>query len=150
VTQSRPLDEGVSRTLRAIAFAMCNAVAVMAAIGCLFYWRSESVLPSPRSLRISNGMTIVTMAFACVGTLLSEMLWKRMRAGDVRLAYVVRLSLREGPAVLGCAALLFAARSGVLRAYPAYWADLVPAALFLSFVCVHWPSVDNLKAELGG
>ena len=146
----------MSRTLRVIAFAMGNGIALLTAIAVFFYWRSNAAAPTPQSLKLINSLTIFTAAAALAAIVSSEFVWKTMILGatpanvnaTVQSAFIVRAALREGAALAGCVTLLLASQDGVLRAYPAYWVDLVPAALFWSFLYLHWPSLENLKAEL--
>jgi hypothetical protein len=153
---AQALQEGTARTLRAVAFAMCNAVLALVALAVFFHFRSASLVPDPGMVKLVNGMTMLAMGLACAAIVLSEIVWKKMLAGataadanrKVVSAYAVRAALREGAALLGCAALFVAAHSGVLRAYPSYWVDLAPAGLFISFLYAHWPSLARLKAEL--
>jgi hypothetical protein len=150
------LDEGTSRSLRVIAFAMGNGIALATVISLFVYARSAEASPSPQSLKLVNRLTVLSMAASFAAIVVSEIAWKRMLAAasatDVnartRTAFVVRSALREGAALAGVATFFLACLSGVLRAYPAYWIDLAPAALFWSFLCLHWPSLENLKGEL--
>lgn len=150
------LSEENSRSLRAIAVAMGLGIALLAAVSLYFHARSPVDAPSPPSLKLVNLLTILSMAVTLAGIAASEIAWPRLLAGATAenvnaktwLSFVVRAALREGPALLGTATFFLACQNGVLRAYPAYWVDLVPAGLFWSFLCVHWPSLENLKAEL--
>ena len=150
------LAEGMTRTLRVIAFSMGNGVALLTAVSLFFYGRSAAAAPTLQSLRLVNRLTILSMAAAFAAIVVSELAWKKMLARVVaenvnaktRTAFIVRAALREGAALAGGATLFLACQDGVLRAYPAYWVDLAPAALFWSFLYLHWPSLENLKAEL--
>jgi hypothetical protein len=144
-------------TLRTISFAMANGVALLAAISVFFYYKSSGAgAPTPQSLRFVNTMTILSMAVSVGVIFVSEIAWKKMLAGataaDVnartQTAFIMRAALREGAALAGTVTFFLACQDGVLRAYPAYWVDLVPAALFWSFLYLHWPSLANLKLEL--
>jgi hypothetical protein len=146
----------MTRTLRVIAFAMGNGIALLTAISVFFYWRSNAAAPTPQSLKLVNSLTIFSAAASFLAIVVSELVWKKMLAGasaaDVnaktQAAFIVRAALRECAALAGGVTLLLACQDGVLRAYPAYWVDLAPAALFWSFLYLHWPSVANLRIEL--
>ncbi|MFI5349860.1 MAG: hypothetical protein ACHQ2Z_09970 [Elusimicrobiota bacterium] len=146
----------MTRTLRVIAFAMGNGIALLTAIAIFFYWRSNAAAPTPQSLKLINSLTVFSAAASFAAIVVSEFVWKKILAGasaanvnaTTQTAFIVRAALREGAALAGCVTLLLAAQDGVLRAYPAYWVDLVPAALFWSFLCLHWPSLENLRGEL--
>jgi hypothetical protein len=150
------LAEGNAQTLRTIAFAMGMGIVLLAAVSVFLYARSDAPAPSPQTLKFINMMTILSMAASVAAIFVSEIVWRRMLAGataaDVnartQLAFIVRAALREGAALAGTVTFFLACQDGVLRAYPAYWVDLVPAALFWSFLYLHWPSLENLKAEL--
>jgi hypothetical protein len=150
------LQEGMSRTIRTIAFAMANGIAMLIAVSLFFYARSTTVVPTPASLKFINMMTIVSMAASVSVIFASEIAWRKMLAGAVaadvnaktQTAFIVRACMREGAALIGSVTLFLACQDGVLRAYPAYWVDLVPAGLFWSFLYLHWPSLENLKTEL--
>jgi hypothetical protein len=150
------LEEGMARTLRTIGLAMGTGLALFAAISVLLYARSSAVVPTAQSLRTINMLTILSAAYCFAAIVASEIAWRKMLAGatpaDVnaktQTAFVVRAAAREGAALLGGVTFFLACQDGVLRAYPAYWADLVPTALFWSFLYVHWPSLENLKAEV--
>lgn len=148
-------DPALPRTLQVLSAAMGLGVALLA--GIVVFTHFTSARPAtPEALRAVNVFTAVAMGAAVVSIVLSEILWrlllKRGGAGPVERtvtgAFVVRLACREGAALIGCVAALLAAMSGVLRAYPAYWANLAPAALFWSHLYLHWPTAENLKSEL--
>jgi hypothetical protein len=146
----------MSRTLRVIAFAMGNGIALLTAVAVFYYWRSNAAAPTPQSLKLINSLTIFSAAAAFVAIVVSELVWKKMLAGaseanvnaTTQSAFILRAALREGAALAGCVTLFLSAQDGVLRAYPAYWVDLAPAVLFWSFLYLHWPSLANLKTEL--
>ena len=150
------LEEDTARYLRVIAFAMGNGIALATVFSLFFYARSAAAAPTPQSLKLINRLTVLSMAASFAAIVVSEIVWKKMlagaAAGDVnaktRTAFVVRSALREGAALAGTATFFLACLNGVLRAYPAYWVDLAPAALFWSFLYLHWPSLENLKEEL--
>ena len=150
------LDDGMARILRTIAFAMGMGIALLTAISVFLYSRSGAAVPTPQSLKFINMMTIVSMAASVAVIFVSEIAWRKMLAGasaaDVnartQTAFVVRAAMREGAALAGTVTFFLACQDGVLRAYPAYWVDLVPAGLFWSFLYLHWPSLENLKTEL--
>ena len=154
---SDSLAEGMTRTLRVISFAMGNGIALLTAISIFFYWRTSGAAPTPQSLKLINNLTIFSAAAAFAAIVVSELVWKKMLSGasleDVnaktQTAFILRSALRESAALVGGVTLLLACQDGVLRAYPAYWVDLAPAALFWSFLYLHWPSLENLKTELG-
>ena len=150
------LDDGMARILRTIAFAMGMGIALLTAISIFLYSRSGAAVPTPQSLKVVNMMTIVSMAASVAVIFVSEIAWRKMLAGasaaDVnartQTAFVLRAAMREGAALAGTVTFFLACQDGVLRAYPAYWVDLVPAGLFWSFLYLHWPSLENLKTEL--
>jgi hypothetical protein len=150
------LVEGMTRTLRVISLAMGNGIALLIALIVFLYMRSAAAVPTPQALKLINTLTILSMAYSVGAIVVSEILWKKMigeaTASDVNAktqsAYILRAAMREGAALLGGVTLLLAGQNGVLRAYPAYWVDLAPAALFWSFLYLHWPTLENLKTEL--
>ena len=150
------LAEGMTRTLRVIAFAMGNGIALLSAISIYFYWRSAVAAPTPQSLKLVNMLTVLSMAASFAAIVVSEIAWKKILtravAEDVNAktqgAFIVRAALRECAALAGTVTFFLACQDGVLRAYPAYWVDLAPAALFWSFLYLHWPSLENLKVEI--
>jgi hypothetical protein len=156
VSAADALDEETARILRVIAFAMGNGIALLTGISIFLYARSTAGSPSLSSLRFINLMTALSMAASVAAIVASEILWKTLLRGaaaaDVnaktQAAFIVRSAVREGAALLGSVTFFLACQDGVLRAYPAYWADLVPAGLFVSYLYLHWPSLDNLKAEV--
>jgi hypothetical protein len=150
------LDEGNARTMKTISFAMANGIAMLIAVSLFFYERSTTIVPTPASLKFINMMTIMSMAASVLVIFASEIAWRKMLAGAVaadvnaktQTAFIVRAAMRESAALLGSVTFFLACQDGVLRAYPAYWVDLVPAGLFWSFLYLHWPSLENLKTEL--
>jgi len=145
-----------ARTLRTLAFAMGAGIAMLVLVVGFLYARSTPPAPTPQSLRVVNMLTVLAMGGALVAIAASEILWKQTLAkvaGDkideaVSPAFILRSAVREGAALLGGVAALLAEQSGVLRAYPAYWATLAPAVLFWSYLFIHWPSDENLKSEV--
>jgi hypothetical protein len=65
----------------------------------------------------------------------------------VTAAFIIRAAMREGAALLGLVVAFLCAQQGVLRLYPAYWANAAPFVLFLVFAKMHWPTAENLAAE---
>lgn len=151
------LEDGMARTLRLLSFAMGLGIAFLVLISIVFYTRSSAVVPTPAAVKMINMLTVISMGYALATIVVSEIVWKKMLAGaaaaDVNMktqkAFIVRAATREGGALLGGISFFIACQNGVLRAYPAYWIDLAPAALFWSFLYFHWPSLENLKAEVG-
>lgn len=149
------IKEATARSLRVIVGAMGAGLAMLtAAILYIHFFQAAGRVPTPRSVGFINLMTMVAMTVAVAGIGASEFLWRRMLRTlpgtldeKVSQALVLRSALREGPALLGLVTLFLAAQGGVLRVYPAYWADAAPAALFWSYLFLHWPTVENLKAE---
>ena len=150
------LDEGMAKTLSVIAFAMGNGVALLTAVTLFLYFRSSAAVPTPQSLKLINMLTMLSAAGSFAAIVASEIAWKKMLTGAVaadvnaktQTAFIIRAAMREGAALMGSVTLFLACQDGVLRAYPAYWVDLAPAALFWTFLYLHWPSLENLKAEL--
>jgi hypothetical protein len=142
--------------LRAVAGAMAAGLALLTALVAYFNARAVDRLPTVDSLRTINLLTTFAMIFTLVAIFVSELVWRtRVRVAtaeslvaSVQGAFIARTAARESAALLGAVVALLAAQGGVLRLYPAYWANLVPAVLFASYLWAHWPSVVNLKAEL--
>jgi hypothetical protein len=149
------VDEKTARVLCVILIAMTNGLVLLAGVVAFFHFRSAGVVPTPEQLKTANLLTAMAMGGAVAAIVASEAAWRGMilrgqgpMPARATTAFVVRVALREGSALFGLVAGLVAAQRGVLRVYPAYWADLVPFALFLSFAATHWPSADNLNAEI--
>lgn len=146
----------MAKTLRTIGFAMGLGLALLVAVSIVIYARSAAAVPTPQSLKFINLLTILAAAYAFAAIVASEVMWKKTLSGAVaadvnakaQLAFIIRAAAREGAALLGGATFFLACSDGVLRAYPAYWIDLAPTVLFWSFLYMHWPSLENLKAEL--
>ena len=144
------VDPVVSRTLRVIALAMGLGILLLS--GMVAYFSLTSVhTATPEGLRTINLLTAMAMGVTLTSIIASEILWKTLMkggAGALQSAFIARTACREGGALIGCVAALLAAMNGVLRLYPAYWANMAPAVLFWSYLYVHWPSVENLENEL--
>ena len=117
---------------------------------------AAGIIPTAHQLRLINLLTTIVMVAAVLAIVASEVLWRivmRRASGElnarVQTAFLVRLACREGAALFGMMVSYLAARDGVLRAYPAYWVNMAPYALFLSFLVLHWPSAEKLAAEAG-
>lgn len=140
--------------MKAIASAMAGGLTLMAGLIVWFYMGSAGKAPQAAQVQAVNTLTIAAMVMAASAIVASEILWRlllRRASGEpaarVQTAFIVRLACREGAALLGMTAAYIAARGGVLRAYPAYWVNMAPYALFLSFLALHWPSAERLAAE---
>ena len=151
------LNEGTSRSLRLIAAAMGGAVLALAGVATWAALSPGAEPPSAGDVRLVNGLTTAIMGWTLVTVIAGEVLWRRaLRRVEnpahadsaVRAGFIMRAALREGPAALGLGAVAFAGREGVLGAYPAYWVNAVPAALFLGFLAARWPTLDALRAEI--
>lgn len=151
------LNEGTARSLRLIAGAMGASVAALAGVAAWVALSPGAEPPSPGDVRLVNGLTTAVMGWTLAAVIAGEVLWRRaLRRVEnpahadsaVRAGFILRVALREGPAALGLAAVALAGREGVLRAYPAYWVNAVPAALFLGFLAARWPALDALRAEI--
>jgi hypothetical protein len=146
----------VAAVLRSIAAAMGAGIALLVAVDAFLCLKAVDRVPTPQSLRTVNLLTMIAMAYAFGGIVVSELLWRSTLRGataenvgaTASKAFIIRSAVREGAALLGAVVVLLAATGGVLRLYPAYWANLVPAALFWSYLWAHWPTVAKLKAEL--
>lgn len=148
------IDDAASRLLKTISAAMAAGLAIIGGLVLWSYLRSAGTVPSPVDVRSINVLTTVAMVFALAATIASELAWRggvRKSAGTsagVRTAFIVRLCCREAAALLGMTVAFLAAVDGVLRAYPAYWVNLAPFALFLIFLASHWPTDARLEAEV--
>lgn len=139
------------RALRIVAAGMALSVVAVAALVFLADRRSAVLAPTPEAVHLANVGTMIAMGLAFALIAASEIAWKIVSGGGsspadgarAARAFIVRTALREAAALIGCAAALPAASAGVLRAYPAYWADLAPAALFVSYLWAHWPSESS-------
>lgn len=150
------VDERTPRVLQVIAASMAFGVLVM--LGLTLYFRAVAAdAPDPAQVRFINAFTMAVMVWCAGAIFFSEFIWRRnLRAvenpahvsGMVQTAYIVRLALREGAALLGMIVCLLAAMKGVLKAYPAYWVNAAPAALFLFFLAVNWPSREGLRRQV--
>ncbi|MBI3564348.1 MAG: hypothetical protein HY079_04040 [Elusimicrobia bacterium] len=149
------LSPKTSRTLCLIGGAMGLGVAALAAVIAVLHLRCART-PTPDEVRLINLMTGAAMVAALLAIVASEVVWKAQLKGadaanaDARVttAFIVRTALREGSAMFGLVVGLLAALNGTLGVYPAYWVALAPAALFLGYLAMHWPSPENLQAEL--
>lgn len=152
---NEPIDPAVPRTLQVISLAMGLGIALLCGFVAVTHFRAAHPA-SPESVRLVNVFTAAAMGLTVAMIVVSEVLWKLLltKRGAKPLsqavigAFIVRLACREGAALAGCVAALLAAMGGVLRAYPAYWANLAPAVLFWSYLFLHWPTAENLAAEL--
>jgi hypothetical protein len=152
------VDDALSTALRISALATGTGVLLLFAVAAVVSLRAAARVPGPQEVRVINALTVGSMALAVAAILGSELLWRRLLSGveagqaggAIRRAFMVRTATREAGALAGGVTALLAASSGVLRVYPAYWANLAPAALFLSYLWAHWPSVEKLRAELSG
>lgn len=150
------IDEGTARTLRAVSGAMGAGILMMGAV-VLYFHLGAKAPPETGDVKLINAFTTAVMAWCAGAIFLSEYLWKRqLRAVDnpahapsaVQTAFIVRLALRDGAAFLGLVACMLAGMKGVLKAYPAYWVNAAPAALFLFFLSVSWPSREGLRRQV--
>ena len=146
----KEISPAQAQSLQIIAAAMGLGIFLLCGV-VVFNFFTSAKAPTPEMLRMVNLLTGVTMAVTAATIVVSEILWKvLLKPGPSALsgAFIARTACREGGALLGCVTALIAAMSGVLRVYPAYWANLAPAALFWSYLYLHWPSVANLQNEL--
>ncbi|UCF63642.1 MAG: hypothetical protein JSW33_13935 [bacterium] len=67
-------------------------------------------------------------------------LWNR-----IRLAHILRLALFESIAVFGLIICTLATFSGVIKAYPIYWINLVSSFLFIMFLINNFPNAEKLQ-----
>ena len=144
------IDPVQLRSLQFIAGGMGMGVALLSGVVVFLYFKGGRAV-TPEALRVINHLTALAMGATVVAIVASEILWKsvaKQGPGSVTAAFIARSACREGAALLGCVTALLGAMNGVLRAYPAYWADMAPAALFWGYLYLHWPSAENLKNEL--
>jgi hypothetical protein len=144
----------VVATLHAFLFALAGSLCVFAAVVVYFHVKSAGVVPAPEQVRTDNALTMVAMAAGAALIVASEAVWRAsLRASPGPLshqilnAFVARAAMRECAALLGLVVAFLCARNGVLRLYPAYWANVAPFGLFLVFAKMHWPTAENLAAE---
>ncbi|MFI5344884.1 MAG: hypothetical protein ACHQ51_00775 [Elusimicrobiota bacterium] len=154
---SEKLDPAVPVQLQTIAGAMGLGIVMLAAFVVFTYFQNARVA-TVEGLRLINLFTALTMGVTVAAIVGSEIAWKTMLARvradpsgkSLTTAFIIRTACREGAAMLGCVTTLLAAMNGVLRANSVYWADMAPAALFWSYLFLHWPSAANLEAEISG
>ena len=151
-------EDGISpataQTLKIISGAMGGGLTLMAGLVAWSYVNAAGKVPTPNDVRLINFLTTFAMLNAVFCIVASEIVWRRIikSASDVlgarvHTAFIVRLALREGAGLLGMTVAYVAALNGVLKAYPAYWVNLVPCGLFLAFLAAHWPTAEKLTSE---
>jgi hypothetical protein len=155
VSEREKPSEQTVRTLQVLLFAMAMGLSLLAAVVLYLYFKSAGVVPDPARVRADNNLTMVAMAVAAAAIVASEAGWRQLlRAGEgalserVSSAFIVRAAAREGAGMMGLVAALLCAQHGVLRLYPAYWANFAPFGLFLVFAKMHWPTAESLAAEI--
>jgi hypothetical protein len=149
------IDPAASQQMKVIAGAMGMGVAMLWVMILFFYFQNARAA-SPENVRFINMMTAFAMGGTVAAIVASEAMWKSLlsqaapeEAGKAfTSAFIVRSACREGAAMMGSVTALLAALNGVLRANPAYWINAAPTVLFFSYLYVHWPSVENMEAEL--
>lgn len=150
------LTQKGSQKLRIMCAGMAGGILFLAGWVAWTY-ASDSLVTHANAARFINIMTMVAMGWTLAAIAAGEFMWRRgVRAiaesssadAAVATAFILRLALREGAAMLGLVVCFLAARNGVLRAYPAYWVNAAPAALFLFFLWARWPSLDNLRSQV--
>ncbi len=135
---------------------MGAGVLALAATVVFVSGRAANAAPSPQALLRVRLLTVVSMFGTLVAIFASDIVWRQQllaadaaaAAARVPVAFILRAALREGAALLGAATALIAASCGALGAFPVYWVDLAPAAMFAAFLLSHWPSEARLKAEV--
>lgn len=149
------LSPATTQQLGIIAFAMGSGLTMMAGLVLWSYSGASTKVPTPQAVQFINTMTTVAMVGALALIIASEIAWRSLLrkssgalSGRVHIAYIVRLACREGAGLLGMTVAYLSALNGVLRAYPAYWVNLAPWALFLGFLVTHWPTAEKLGAEV--
>ena len=160
MTDPHAVAEGLtqegSHKLRILCVGMAGGVLLLAGWVAWTYI-CGAVDTHPNAARFINIMSMVAMGWTLAAIATGEFLWRRLvrgiaspadADGVVHMAFVLRLALREGAAMLGLVVCFLAARNGVLSAFPAYWVNAAPAALFLFFLWARWPSLDNLRAQV--
>jgi hypothetical protein len=146
-----PVPEPAARPLRVLLAAMAAGLFLLAGVVVYFHLTYSGAAPDLRLVAFENRLTMGAMAGSAALIVASEAVWRGLLraggAGSIPAAFLARAALREGAALLGLLAALLCAQHGVLAAYPAYWANLAPFALFLAFVRLHWPTAEGLAAE---
>lgn len=148
------VSPALAHTLKIIAGAMGGGLTLMAGLVAWSYVNAAGKVPTPDNVRLINLLTTVAMLIAVTCIFASEFVWRRVLKNSsgslgarVQTAFIVRLALREGGALIGMTVAYLAAVNGVVRVYPAYWVNMVPYGLFLGFLAAHWPSSEKLTAE---
>ena len=147
------VSPALGQQLKIIALAMGGGLTMMAGLILWSYLNAAAKTPTLNEVRSINTLTIAIMVAALLAIVASEVAWRFLLKTSgafgvrVQIAYIVRLACREGAGLLGMTVTYVAALNGVLRAYPAYWVNLVPFALFLGFLAAHFPSAEKLTAE---
>ncbi len=70
--------------------------------------------------------------------------------GLLQIAWIVRLAMFEGVALVGLFTCFLGVSSGFLAAEPVYWLNLVSPLSFLAFSAANFPTRDRLAAVIGG
>lgn len=150
------LTPDVAAKLRVLSGGMGAGILGFAAFVVWTYF-AGSVDAYANAPRFINIMTMVAMGWTLAGIAAGEFVWRYCvrrvenpaeADATVQMGFTLRLAFREGTAILGLVVCFLAAGNGVLRAYPAYWVNAAPAALFLFFLWARWPSFEGLRAQV--
>ena len=155
MSETDAIPDSSAQTLRLIALAMGGGLALMAGLVAWTYFNSVVPAPSPAAVKAVNTLTTLAMIAAMGAIVASEIVWRVLLrktpgtlAGRLYTAYLVRLALREGAGLIGLTVAYVAAANGVLRAYPAYWVNLVPFGLFIGYLAAYWPTTEGLRTQV--
>jgi hypothetical protein len=106
-------------------------------------------------------LTTVVLGLTAVLWLASDFLWKKLLSPEtllspaadpfpaamarIRVAWVIRLGMREAPALLGLMVLVIAATGGLLAPAPSFlWLNAAAPLLFLAFCAATVPTRERI------
>lgn len=147
-----PPDDGAARvaaTLKIIHLAMAGGLVLLGCVVAFLYSKGTPAAGSQAAMPLFSILTaLMTAALWPASTFLFGLLSRPGTVEAVQGAYIVRAAMREGPALMGLVACLMGAGNGALRDQPAYWANALPALLFVGWVLSFLPDEHAVRARL--
>lgn len=129
-------------TMRMIAGAMAAGVGMLCVVVVIMYVTAQPRPVTEQALSLVKTLSLVNALVAVISYPVSALISKS--AENAQAAMVLRLAPREGAALLGCVACLIAAMSGVLKAHPLFWLNLLTAGVFILTTALSLPTEQDL------
>lgn len=157
------MEKNEIRPLQIIYTAMTMGLSVFAVIAAIISYQAfqKALVPTVGQIRVVKILGLVLLLYGCIGYVLANFLFRKgvgslsefapvAKGGKIKTAYIIRIALFVGIAVLGLIVVLIGGLHNVFQSNPIYLLGYVPYFVFLSMVSQTYPTKEKLDTIING